>query len=46
MKKFIVILGILLTGIMVMSSCRTQKKCPAYGHHTYYETIEADNNQS
>ncbi|MEG2070291.1 MAG: hypothetical protein RR034_02825 [Bacteroidales bacterium] len=37
MKKIIVILGFIIAGIVVLSSCDTQKKCAAYGHYAQYE---------
>jgi hypothetical protein len=39
MKKIIVIALIALGIVMSLASCKSQQKCPAYGHHTYYETV-------
>ena len=39
MKKFIVIMGIVLASIIISTSCKPRLKCPAYGNHTYYENV-------
>lgn len=46
MKKFFLILAVVLTGVFVFSSCKARQKCAAYGHYTYYEvTTETGQNQ-
>lgn len=37
MKRNIVVIVLILIGIVVLSSCKTQQKCAAYGHYSYYE---------
>jgi len=40
MKKFIVIMGIVIASIVICISCKPRQKCPAYGNHTYYEKVD------
>lgn len=43
MKRNIVVIGLILLGIIALSSCATQQKCAAYGHYSYYEVQKTDN---
>lgn len=42
MKRNIVIIGIILIGVIVLASCKTQQKCAAYGHYSYYEVEQTE----
>lgn len=42
MKRNIVIIGIILIGMIVLSSCKTRQKCAAYGHYSYYEVEQTE----
>lgn len=42
MKKIIVILGVIICGLFIFSSCDTQKKCAAYGHFSQMEPTAID----
>jgi hypothetical protein len=44
MKKFIVLIVFVVSGIIVFSSCSAQEKCPAYGHVSQYENSQASQN--
>ena len=46
MKRFIVVLGVVMASIMVCSSCMSRHKCPAYGNHTYYEVVDPSEQKS
>lgn len=45
MKRFIVIIGVLIMSILFITSCKPREKCPAYGHPTYQAIPEIDNTQ-
>jgi len=42
MKRNIVIIGIILIGMVLISSCKTRQKCAAYGHYSYYEVEKTE----
>lgn len=42
MKRNIVIIGFILIGIVVLSSCKSQQKCAAYGHYSHYEVEKTE----
>lgn len=42
MKRNIVIIGIILIGMVLLSSCKTRQKCAAYGHYSYYEVEQIE----
>ena len=45
MKKVLLVLGVILTALMIFSSCDTQHKCAAYGHYTEVVTDMEQSNQ-
>jgi len=45
MKKFIVLLALVICGIVVFSACTAQEKCPAYGHVSQYEISQTSQDQ-
>ena len=46
MKKFIVIMGIVFTSVIICTSCKPRQKCPSYGNYTYYEIVDTAEQES
>ncbi|MBO4482049.1 MAG: hypothetical protein J5719_05805 [Bacteroidales bacterium] len=42
MKRFIVILAMIVFGIGVFSACAAHTKCPAYGHYSQAAVEQVD----